>query len=183
MKKLILLFTAILVYAGAALGQVGYIGLYVDHTYTWCQYYDYGAALVPVYAVHKMTPGATGSQWRIQTSGDFTCTYTGEVIQVPTSSGDTQTGLTASYGACLASDILIATINYFCMGTSPTCARIDVVGHPTSVSGEVEVTDCGYVTHQAQGWSIIMNNDGTCGFCQPHPVESTSWGSVKALYR
>jgi len=183
MKKLLVISAIVLLCASAAACQVGYIGLYVDYAYMTCDYTDYGPALVPVYAVHKMTPGTTGSRWRIQASGDFTCIYTGEVIHVPTSSGDTQAGLTASYDACRSSDILIATINYFCQGTSPRCARIDVVGDPASASGEVEVVDCAYVTHQAMGWSIIMNNDGNCGWCQPHPVEATTWGSVRALYR
>ena len=64
MKTSLFVTACILLIAGAAFGQAGGIGLYVDHpAYVQCSYDDTGDALVPVYAVHKYCPGATGSQW------------------------------------------------------------------------------------------------------------------------
>jgi len=140
MKKVLVLSFCILLCTAAAYGQAGFIGLYVDSpAYVDCYPNDTAPALVPIYVVHKWTPGATASQFMIEAGNGFNCTYTGEIIAVPVSIGNTQTGLSASYGSCMASDILIATINYFCTGTSPPCATLTPVPDPAGAGSRPQL--------------------------------------------
>ena len=182
MKKLLLISLALILTSTLAFGQAGVIGLYVDAgPYVQCTFADVGAALVPVYAVHKLCPGATASQWMITTGGGFNCTYTGEIIALPTSIGNTQVGISIAYGGCLgASNLLLATINYFCMGASPTCAFIQVVPDPAAPSGQIEVIDCAFVKLVATGNAIYFNHNTSCDCYDP--VQNSSWGGIKALY-
>lgn len=195
MKKLLIVVCGLMLCASAAFGQgiaSECICLYYDLAYTQCNYVDAGAALVPVYAVHMFSPGATASQWRLITGGGFNCTYTGEIVHMPTSIGSTPAGISLGYGGCLVSPILLVTINYFCMGTSPECAWLQVVGDPGSGSGLIEIVDCSftawiacanYAGGDGVGCTITMNGNETCPCVDgPCPTEESTWGRVKALY-
>lgn len=190
MLKSLILVIGILLCANLAFGDDGggscaggSIGLYADVAYVTCDYTDAGAALVPIYVVHKYIPGATASQFMVLPGGGFNCTYTGEIIHVPVSIGSTVSGISVSYGGCVPADILIATINYFCMGASPSCAYLEVVPDPAAPTGTIEVVDCAFVKLQGAGSMIIFNNDGTCGRPCGLPINDTTWGEVKNLYR
>ena len=183
--RLFVIFTmCILLCAGVAFGQAGGIGLYPDAAYMSCDYTDDTAALVPIYVVHKYTPGATAAQFMVVPGGGFNCTYTGEYTSMPTSIGTTQTGISVAYGACLSSDILLVTINYFCQGISPTCSYLEVVPDPGAPTGTIEVVDCTYQKHTALGGSVAFNADETCMCLLDYPfaTKATSWGRVKVLY-
>jgi hypothetical protein len=185
MKKVLLLTLAISFCASMAFGQAGGIGLFVTVPYNQdsCYVEDTGAALVPVYAVHMYCPGATASQWMLVTGGGWNCTYTGEIVHMPTSIGNTQAGISLGYGGCKACPLLVVTINYFCMGTSPTCAYLQVVGDPASGSGTIEVVDCAFARHVGcPGGKLYANADETCDPCVPLPTRQTSWGKIKTLY-
>lgn len=182
MKKLILLSFGIILCAGIAYGQGGYIGLFVDPVYTACEFDDVIPALVPVYAVHKSTPGSTASQWRLQTGNGFNCIFTGSIVHMPTSIGDVNSGISLGYGGCFSSDILLVTVNYFCQGISPPCASVEVVGDPGSGSGLIEVVDCDFVLWTAHGSLLYVNPDGSCDCGEIVPAQKTSWGEIKSLY-
>ena len=182
MKKLLLISLALVLCASTAFGQAGAIGLFVDNPgFANCNLYAMTPGLYPVYVVHKLCPGATASQFMVVPGGGWDCTFTGEVIAIPVSIGSSLGGLSASYGGCRASDILISTINWFCMGTTPTCAFLEVVPDPAAPSGAIEVVNCSFVKLYGQGGALYANSDGSCHCWDP--VESTSWGGVKALYR
>lgn len=188
MRPFLIIFAYIIFCAGAAFGQAGGIGLYVDQdTFVQCDYDDNEAALVPVYVVHKFCPGATASQWRVISGGGFNCTFVGEThncFYLAMDCGNTRDGISLPYGGCVdASNLLIATMNYFCMGDTPTCAWLEVVPDPDAPTGTIEVIDCSYVKHAAVGSKIFFNNDGTCGQPCGLPTQTSSWGQVKALYR
>ena len=186
MKKALVLGSAVLFCAAAALGQVGYIQLSLSPTYLDCDYWDVSPALVQVHALHRLTPGVVSSRWMVRSGGGFNCAFLNETIEVPGHTGTTQTGLYTFYGDCLPSNILVATMYYFCMGISPGCAYLEVVADPAAASGKIEIVDCNGATHYIGGSGIIgliMNNDGTCGLCYPPATETTTWGQVKALYR
>jgi hypothetical protein len=120
----------------------------------------------------------------IQPGGGITCIFMGEFIQISAYSGSTQTGIWAMYTGCQPAEILIAIIEYYCLGTSPSCAFLAVAPHPASASGEIEVVDCQETTHFTPSSSIIMNDyTGTCGDCVPAATEPTTWGRVKTLYQ
>jgi hypothetical protein len=65
---------------------------------------------------------------------------------------------------------------------APTCSRIEIIADPVSLSGQNEGVDCAIPAGKnfPMGWSAFVNADVTCQFS---PVESTTWGCVKALYR
>jgi hypothetical protein len=50
-----------------------------------------------------------------------------------------------------------------------------VVPDPESVYGEIEVVTCNFEVVKATGGELLVN-------C-PVPVEQTTWGKVKSLYR
>ena len=157
MKKVLLLTLAMMICASMAFAQAGGIGLYTDSpAYTSCTFTDAGAALVPIYVVHKLCPGATASQFMVVPGGGWNCTFTGEVIAVPVSIGTSLGGLSASYGGCRASDILISTLNWFCMGASPTCAYLEVVPDPAAPSGNIEVVNCAFVKIYGVGSMLLL---------------------------
>ena len=186
MKNVLVLSAIVLLCATSVYGQAGYIGLYLDApTYLDCRYDDTVPALLPIYVVHMWTPGSTASQFMVAGRDGFNCTYTGEIIAAPVSIGNTQTGLSASYGGCMAGNILIATINYFCMGTSPNCAYLEVVPDPAAPTGQIEVVDCAFVKHITIGVKFVFNEDDTCSYFRwcDVPTKNTSWGQVKVLYR
>jgi hypothetical protein len=182
MQKTLTLSVGILLCAGAAFGQAGGIGLYVDVVvFSQCDYDDTAPNSVDIYAVHKHTQGATASRWKVEAGGGFNCAYIGEIT--PTGSvGDTQNGIAIGYGACLSSTILLATIHYLCSGTNPPCAFLEVVPDPSAPSGKIEVVDCSFVTLEGVGSTLFVNNDGTCGRPCGIPTRETNWGRVKALY-
>jgi hypothetical protein len=150
-----------------------------------CYFYDTQAALVTIYAVHVATPGAVASQWMVIEGDGFGCTYVGEIACggfMPI--GDTRNGLSCSYGSCLASDILVANINYFCTGATPSCAYLEVVPDDDAPTGTIIIVDCNLVQLPGFGGRLYVNPDGSCEcWGRPSPVEQASWGSVKALYQ
>lgn len=183
MKKVLLLTLGLLVFASAAFAQVGGIGLYTDTPgYVNCQLVDAGAALVPIYAVAKYNTGSTGGQWMLVLGGGWNCTYTGEIVHMPTSIGSTQAGISLGYGGCLTGDVLLVTINWFCSGLSPACAFLEVVPDPATSSDTIELVDCSFsLVENCPGSKLYVNNDGTCDVCGL-PSQQTSWGKIKTLY-
>lgn len=182
MKKVLLLTLAIMICASMAFAQAGGIGLYTDAAYTSCSFVDAAAGLVPIYAVHKLTPGATASQFLVSPGGGWNCTSVGEVIHVPVSIGSAMGGLSASYGGCRASDILIVTINFFCSGISPACAYLEVVADPASPTGTIEVVNCSFVKLVGVGSMLFANPGAGCGRECGLPTHETNWGKIKTIY-
>jgi hypothetical protein len=88
--------------------------------------------------------------------------------------------MSASYGGCVSSDILISTLNYFCMGTSPACAYLEVVPDPASPSGTIEVVNCSFVKLIGVGSILTVNGDATCPCGLP--THESSWGQIKSIY-
>ncbi len=182
MKKVLLTNFCVLLAAGAAFGQAGVIGLYFNPGYTYPCYDDLRPALVQVFVVHTFCPGAVASQFMVRPGGGWNCMFTGESIAVPVTIGTSLGGLSAAYGRCSASDILISTMNWFCMGTSPVCTYLEVVPDIAAPTGTIEVVDCNYIKLAGAGSTAYINNP----YC-PHypcavPTKQTSWGQVKALY-
>jgi hypothetical protein len=148
---------------GLVAGQPGGIGLYVDHpAYTACDYTEYGMALVPVYVIHKLCPGAKASRFAIQPGGGLDFTHVGETSPHFTL-GFSQTGICVEYDGCTpAVNLLLLTINYVAFGTAPACSWLEVVPDPTALSGTIEVLDCGDYVLAASSSKIYVNPDMSC---------------------
>ena len=187
MRGMILL-GVIMVLAGSlatpARGQAGRINLFVDSSYSRCWHYEeYGTYDVHVYVVHQNTPGATGCRFKLKPSGsEFGWTYISETSSYAVT-GNTRTGITASYGACLASNILIATVLYLKDAGSGHCTTLTAVADPAAASGTIEVYDCNGNVLVGSAQPLLVNPNDRCPvWCQLVPIEETTWGRVKALY-
>ena len=166
----------------AALGQAGYIGLYADPAGTECTVADRGGGEINVYVIHKATSGAAASQWKIVSDGGFDMTYVGETWST-TAMGNTQAGVSTSYGSCMGSPILLCTVTYISHGASPSCSSLEVVPDPASVTGTIEVVDCSSHKSSGSGGRLYVNPDGSCPCGQAsNNVQSTDWGRIKAMF-
>ncbi|MCK4776515.1 MAG: hypothetical protein KAT30_17080, partial [Candidatus Krumholzibacteria bacterium] len=75
-------------------------------------------------------------------------------------------------------------IDYFAQGLSPPCSYIQVVADPLAYDPPgIQVADCAFPPNvvNATGGDVVVNPDASC-MCNI-PVEETTWGKVKALYR
>jgi hypothetical protein len=187
MRGMILLGVLLVLAGGMATpvrGQAGQINLFVDSLYTYCLHYEeYGSYDVHVYVVHQNTPGATGCRFKLKASMSLSWFYWGETSPYAVT-GNTQTGITVNYGACLASDILVTTVLYLKDSQSGRCATIRAVPDPAAPSGTIEVYDCSGNTLVGGSQPLVINPGGwDCWvWCSTIPVEESTWGRVKALY-
>jgi len=197
MKTAFLTVLLVAALAGGSFGQAGSIMLSSDPGATECNLVDGAPGLQYVYVTHGYTPGATASQFRINAGGGFNCTFLGFASDFLTL-GDPGTGIAVAYGACLPAPITILQIYYFCTGVSETCSWLTVCPGLNSITGTIEVVDCGQNKLVGTGGNLWVNSDGySCGClvsssdasptsinCSaPVPVRDSTWGSIKSLYR
>jgi hypothetical protein len=141
---------------------------------------------ITVYIFHWATPGAVALQFRVETGAGFTGFFVSH--QVPPGFLDIGTppdDYVVSYPGCLSGRFLISTLTYFGLGTSEPCSHIWIRPAPTSpIPGEIVVADCNfqYVVGTTSGPAVV-NDDGSCWPWCIGPVEPSTWGKVKALYR
>jgi hypothetical protein len=173
--------------AGSAFAQMpGSIGVFSDPGGTNCDIYDFAPGLITVYVVHVNSTGATAAQFRVDNVswGAGTLTFLGEISAYPTVIGNSQSGISIGYGACIVSPNLLLTINYFGSGLTPPCSYIKVVPDPQAIPpGNVLVVDCGIPAAKwtATGGAMVVNPLESC-LCDI-PVQETTWGRVKSLYQ
>jgi len=187
MKRLLLLTLAIVLVHGLAVGQttmpdVGSIDIFSDAGLTSCNITD-APGLITVYLGATLgSDGSTGSVFKVEQDLTVPLSY------IATSStyliiGDPRTNLSIVYGSCLqsANPVLIANISYIGSGTSAACGLLSIVPADGIISGMVELVTCdSYREVFAQLGQARVNADGTCD-CQV-PVQTKTWGGVKALY-
>lgn len=190
MKPLLVTIAALCAGWGAALAQApgGTVALYSDEAYTDCTLPDTVSTARSVYVVHKNTAGATSVQFRVVTGGEFTGVYVGHTTPFSNVLGDPLSGFTVGYDACLSSDILITAMTWSCSGDSPPCAWLEVVAASGQSGATVQTVDCTGTPLAGDGAVMSVNPlTGVClgptGCIKPLPVDQTTWGHVKALYR
>ena len=157
-----------------------WVALFVDPGHSSCEFADNGG-LVIVYIAHISSVGATNSKWMLDL-GTLGWTHMGEILaQGFTSEGTALTGISVSYGGCINNHFDIMTITFFGSFGAP-CTEIRIVASPDAVSGKIESVDCvGNLIHPSGGDGLV-NPDGSCiSWCTP--IESRTWGQIKALYR
>jgi hypothetical protein len=105
-------------------------------------------------------------------------TYLSDANPFPVTLGNSQTGVSIGYGACLSGPIHVQTIHFFASGTTSDCCQYSVRPHPASASGLVEVVDCDFNLLNGEGGYGVVNAQG-CDCPQPSLVlsgyESVSW--------
>jgi len=186
MKRTLLLALAVVAVASLSFAQQPWIGLYTDDPgYSDCNLEDTAPGLCAVYMVQG-GHSAISAEFRIDNTNSGGILNTGINWNVPVAiipSGETlfSAGASLGYGACLVSPVKLGTLNYFCQGTTPACSSLDVVAH--AQTGEATIADCTLpspVVIIATTLKLTINGDVSCP-CGV-PVETTSWGQIKALY-
>jgi hypothetical protein len=188
MKRLLILALVVIFYCVPSFAQGGLIGLYLD---TWGEICDIddcdiGINILEVQVVHKHAPEVGASRFMIVASEGFTGTYLGEeVIEPGGGLGNSQRGISIAYGECFSTPRHILTVRYLIYGTSEKNSYLEVVADATCPHrDDVHMVDCSdppYL-YPAIGGRAYINGDGTLS-CTTTPVQPTSWGQIKALYR
>jgi hypothetical protein len=174
---------AALVAAASPAGAVGpgTIGVYSDTGAGNCNVVD-AEGLVTVAVVLVNSDGATFTSFALEESDGLQMSYINESSPFQLTLGDTRSGITVTFGACLTGSVHLLTVRYNGTGTTSTCEAIGVVPHPGRPAGLIEVFDCTQTLYTAShGGTALVSDDGACG-CDT-PVADSSWGRVKSLYR
>ena len=188
MKKILLLVMGVvmLMSVNAVAQNVGAIMLYTDPAGTTCNLTTDPAVPVTVYVFHSFHTGVSASRFMIENKGT-NWLYLFESPQGGAQPiGDTNAGASFAYPSCQASDYNFVNVTYQAVGAAGVCSSLEVVPDPASLSGTIEATDCSFpfpLKFTADGSNLTVNCPDLplqCG--RIVPVESTSWGRVKALY-
>lgn len=176
---------AMLFFADGFPQGVGQISMYIDEAGTQCGYPGQPAGFIPVYIYHEFHDGVTGSRFRIQQNETNWTWFIDQPRLVDVLiTGDTDTGVTLTYSACVTTRFNPITVFYEVPGTAAPCATLEIVAAPTSLSGEVESTDCNSLQYSTDTSGITMNPPDANCFCEELPAtERSTWGKIKALYR
>lgn len=167
MKRMLLLLVPLFLISSVAMAD--HIGIYRDATGNSCNLGAAGQFNPNAAIIHKFTAGATGSTFKVTfPAGTSFFGFISPYVPVPVVGGDISLG----YGQCLTGTIVLGTINAI---YAPGVAQIGAAdGYPSVV-----YADCSFALLQATGGNAYVGIPGDC----PIPVEPSTWGSVKALYR
>jgi hypothetical protein len=175
-------------FASAAFGQAGTIGIFSDNAGTNPFITDAAPGLLSVYVVHVATAGATACQYKATKPPCMTATYLSDTNVFGVTIGNSQTGVSIGYGTCRVGTIHVQTISYFASGTTPSCCYYPVVPDPLGSSGGVgvDIVDCAFQPDVAEGGYGVINANG-CDCPQPTLVlngyESVWWGDPLWMVR
>ena len=187
MKTTLLIITGILLVAGLVSAQPGTIQIFSDASLQDCDLTDDPPGPFTVYIYHINTNGSTASSFKVDLlSGGSTVTYLAHNSPFLTIGHPTES-IGISYGICQGQTGPFEILSLFLTGagTSLPCSYIEVVEDPLADPVMIQITDCiNPVPNTLPGGGSIgyFNNDGLCP-CETVPVEETSWGQIKALYR
>lgn len=135
-----------------------------------------------VYVVASLPGGATSTRFAAPIPACMTgATWVSDVSAFSVG-GNSQGGLTVTYGACLTATARILTINILVQGTSGTCCYYPVLPAPLVSSGRIETVDCSSTVVYGLGKFSVVNGNESCPCRRTIPVEETTWGKVKAFY-
>jgi len=170
MKRLLLLISGLLVISSPAWADQ--IGVFSDGTGSSCNLGNIAGQFSPTATVmHKFTTGATGSRFKV-TFPAGTAFFGFNTPYVPV--GALNTDLSLGYGQCLSGSIVLGTINAIYGAGQGQVEKADL--QPI-----ILYTDCLFAELEATGGFFYVGGTGACG--PTTPVEPSTWGSVKALYR
>ncbi len=167
MKRILVLTICVLMISSVAMADV--IGFFSDATGSSCNVtsgFNTTAAII-----HKFTTGATGARFKV----DFPAGTSFFSFATPyTPVGQLTSDLSLGYGQCLSSSIVLGTI-----------VAILVPGTAHVLTADLQpfilYTNCVFAELPASGGALAI--DGPVQQCLPDPVEPSTWGQVKALYR
>jgi len=179
MRSILLLASCLVLLAGPA--RADSIALYRDLNADMCAMPSLPLQPHTVYVFHELSAGATGSSWRIaNTTGMLSLGSSCDGLSI---TGDPYTGISLSYGSCLTGTFAICELVLMKLSSDPIpgCYQLRVLGYPDNAP---MVTDCSDNPIAAGGGFFTFDFEGkiNCWDCST-PVESTTWGRVRAMYR
>lgn len=152
--------------------------LYADPAFTQCTLSDAAPGVVSVYVAMTVSD-ADWVRFRVAASSGFTGVWLSDASPFFLL-GSSQTDLGVAFNNCLGGTFLVLTMAYQLFGTS-TCSELAIappVGFPVPF-----FDSCFFAEYPLWHNSPLhVNCDGSLD-CNPVPVESSTWGRVKALYR
>jgi hypothetical protein len=180
------------------------IDVFSDPGGTNCAFYDGGPVLIPVYVFHSSTYGTRGAHFRLNVD-NLGWTFLGESSDILRIAGKSIEGITMCYDDCRYGTYHVLTVNFFGSGMAPVCSQVTIDPYP---GAGVEAVDCdGNVTYPVAGSGVVNpdvycfcticaagkeaacatkpgpERDSASNFCGAVPVEQTTWGMIKALYK
>lgn len=130
------------------------------------------------------TSNALAASFRVGSGGGFTGVLISEDYAAGVGYvGNTTDGVIVGFPGCQSGAFQIAQLTFQIFGTSSSCAYLEVTPYPGDAS--IMVSDCSGVAEASNTLGpLLVNYDSGCGslWCVL-PVESSTWGRVKALYR
>ena len=170
MKKLLLLAISLLMISSVALAD--HIGVYSDATGGSCNLGAAGQFSPTATVIHKFSTGATGSRFKVTfPAGTAFFGFNTPYVTI----GVLNTDLSFGYGQCLSGSIVLGSI-----------LAIYGAGQGQVEKAELQpiilYTNCLFAELQATGGPFYVGQAGNCSE-QSTPVEPSTWGNVKALYR
>jgi len=158
------------------------VGFYGNAEGTVHAVYDAGPGTLDIYVVLRNYEASVGSgsvRFSAVPPPCFEAVYVGETSSY-TVIGDSQTGARVWHMMCFPGVYLLMTISFTVQGGTWDCCWFE----PQPFPGESQVyaTDCslsGSEWIDTEGLWVNPNNPMTC----TAPVEETTWGAIKAMYR
>jgi len=134
--------------------------------------------LLSIYVVHSSATDVAGAEFAapLPPCADGMIYLFDEPVW-PATVGNSQTGVSVTYGGCLSSPVHVLTIKVIGRATTPECCYYPILPHPTS--GQVRAMDCnGNWQIEATPPTFINGCPWWCGT----PVEQSTWHKIKSLY-
>lgn len=182
MGRSLLLACCIVLCASVAFGQAGAIGVFSDMNGTDCNLWDNVTNVCLYHVVYINHGGAQAVQFAAPKPPCHMGIWLSDIYYSPIILGDSQTGVVIGFGGCYLAPTLVLTMQYLCLGTTGSCCTYRVIPDPAAASGLIEAVDCNNVTVYPAGNCAVVNPDASCP-CWATPVEGSTWGGIKALYR
>jgi hypothetical protein len=158
------------------------LSLYSDPAMTDCALVDDVPGLKTIYVGHE-TFGAMASQFRVRTPDCWTGVSFVSSVPAPgfNAVGDAPDDMIVTYDVCYGGAFLVATITYLSTAEPSHCCWIYLEKGPSAPLEGVVSLDCTFTPHIVGGFVVLINPDFSCR-CS-NPVNSSTWGRMKALYR
>jgi hypothetical protein len=181
MKRMLLLTICALMVASVATAD--HIGIYSDASGQSCNLGNIaGQFSTSAAVIHKFALGATGSRFKATfPAGTSFFAFNSTYVTV----GSLLTDISVGYGSCRTDCIVLGT-----MLAIYGAGRLQIQAADLQVA--IVFTDCSFAEHFATGGSGWVSVDNDCtpviqsavaAQCGILPVEQSTWGSVKSLYR
>lgn len=129
--------------------------------------------------VAETSEEATGLRFRIAADPGFTGVWLSETSPFLTV-GNSQADLSIGFNSCMVGHFPVLTISYQLFGTS-TCSTLSIVAAPGFL--EPLCISCSFHEVKCSGLDPLHVNCTGSFDCNPVPVQSSTWGRVKALYQ